>query len=210
MSKNIFRKIKNVILSHDLFLKLFSTLFLCIIIPVAITCIISYAQTEALIREQAEQSATAYLSSLGTRIESAIQAQKMQMMDYSLKEALSADFNSSKAAKEATALLINAYNTNDNLMAAFVLDSESNCVISNLGYFDAETYFSKHCILSQLTFDEINSTLRNNRSFSIYGAIDFLDRTKSYQPSQTACLLLYTYFVEHPYGKTLTMGFCSL
>ena len=120
--KRFWSRICGFVSEHDLFFRLFLILFGCIILPVSIACIAFNWQAENLVRTQTERTNSAYLTSLSTQLESALNAQRMQMLDYSVKETLTGSFRSNKFTKDATTLLTNALSSNENLEAVFVLD----------------------------------------------------------------------------------------
>ncbi len=138
--KRFWSRICGFVSEHDLFFRLFLILFGCIILPVSIACIAFNWQAENLVRTQTERTNSAYLTSLSTQLESALNAQRMQMLDYSVKETLTGSFRSNKFTKDATTLLTNALSSNENLEAVFVLDPGTNRIASNIGCFDAEIY----------------------------------------------------------------------
>lgn len=208
MLKNIIHRTRDFIINHDLFFKLFCALMACIIIPVIIACVSSYIQTEDLVKEQTTRSTASYLSSLAARMETVLTTQKIQMMDYSLKEPLTNSFASEKTADESLRLLQNATNTNDYLKAVFVYDSETSIVVSDVGKFDAKIYFGKYCYFSQLTFDELGSLLSENRGFNTLGALDYRNLSKRHiTDPQRTLVLLYSYYGERPYNSIRTIGF---
>lgn len=206
--KRLFERISSVISQHDLFFCLFLILFGCIILPVSIACVTFNWQAENLVRTQTEQTNSTYLTSLSTQLESALNAQRVQMLDYSVKETLTGSFRSSKFAKEVAALLTNAMSTNEYLETVFVLDPSTNRVASSIGCFDAEIYFSKYCRFSGCSFESLYDMLCVNRGFSFIGVMDYTrySRIKN-QPESCALLLLYTYFPEQVYGANYVMGF---
>mgnify|MGYP000895174423 CR=1 FL=1 len=206
--KRFWSRICGFVSEHDLFFRLFLILFGCIILPVSIACIAFNWQAENLVRTQTERTNSAYLTSLSTQLESALNAQRMQMLDYSVKETLTGSFRSNKFTKDATTLLTNALSSNENLEAVFVLDPGTNRIASNIGCFDAEIYFSKYCRFPGYSFEELYGTLCENRAFSFIGALDYTrySLVKNRQDSR-ALLLLYTYFPEQSYGTNRVMGF---
>lgn len=206
--KRFWSRICGFVSEHDLFFRLFLILFGCIILPVSIACIAFNWQAENLVRTQTERTNSAYLTSLSTQLESALNAQRMQMLDYSVKETLTGSFRSNKFTKDATTLLTNALSSNENLEAVFVLDPSTNRIASNIGCFDAEIYFSKYCRFPGYSFEELYGTLCENRAFSFIGALDYTrySLVKNRQDSR-ALLLLYTYFPEQSYGTNRVMGF---
>lgn len=206
--KRFWSRICGFISEHDLFFRLFLILFGCIILPVSIACLAFNWQAENLVRTQTERTNSAYLTSLSTQLESALNAQRMQMLDYSVKETLTGSFRSNKFTKDATTLLNNALSSNENLEAVFVLDPGTNRIASNIGCFDAEIYFSKYCRFPGYSFEELYGTLCENRAFSFIGALDYTrySLVKNRQDSR-ALLLLYTYFPEQSYGTNRVMGF---
>ena len=115
--KRFWSRICGFVSEHDLFFRLFLILFGCIILPVSIACIAFNWQAENLVRTQTERTNSAYLTSLSTQLESALNAQRMQMLDYSVKETLTGSFRSNKFTKDATTLLTNALSSNENLEA---------------------------------------------------------------------------------------------
>lgn len=115
--KRFWSRICGFVSEHDLFFRLFLILFGCIILPVSIACIAFNWQAENLVRTQTERTNSAYLTSLSTQLESALNAQRMQMLDYSVKETLTGSFRSNKFTKNATTLLTNALSSNENLEA---------------------------------------------------------------------------------------------
>lgn len=151
--KRFWRRICGFVSEHDLFFRLFLILFGCIILPVSIACLAFNWQAENLVRTQTERTNSAYLTSLSTQLESALNAQRMQMLDYSVKETLTGSFRSNKFTKDATTLLNNALSSNENLEAFFVLDPGTNRIASNIGCFDAEIYFSKYCRFPGYSFE---------------------------------------------------------
>lgn len=171
--KRFWSRICGFVSEHDLFFRLFLILFGCIILPVSIACIAFNWQAENLVRTQTERTNSAYLTSLSTQLESALNAQRMQMLDYSVKETLTGSFRSNKFTKDATTLLTNALSSNENLEAVFVLDPGTNRIASNIGCFDAEIYFSKYCRFPGYSFEELYGTLCENRAFSFIGALDY-------------------------------------
>ena len=206
--KRFWSRICGFVSEHDLFFRLFLILFGCIILPVSIACLAFNWQAENLVRTQTERTNSAYLTSLSTQLESALNAQRMQMLDYSVKETLTGSFRSNKFTKDATTLLTNALSSNENLEAVFVLDPGTNRIASNIGCFDAEIYFSKYCRFPGYSFEELYGTLCENRAFSFIGALDYTrySLVKNRQDSR-ALLLLYTYFPEQSYGTNRVMGF---
>ena len=206
--KRFWGRICGFVSEHDLFFRLFLILFGCIILPVSIACLAFNWQAENLVRTQTERTNSAYLTSLSTQLESALNAQRMQMLDYSVKETLTGSFRSNKFTKDATTLLNNALSSNENLEAVFVLDPGTNRIASNIGCFDAEIYFSKYCRFPGYSFEELYGTLCENRAFSFIGALDYTrySLVKNRQDSR-ALLLLYTYFPEQSYGTNRVMGF---
>lgn len=206
--KRFWGRICGFVSEHDLFFRLFLILFGCIILPVSIACFAFNWQAENLVRTQTEHSNTAYLTSLSTQFESVLNTQRIQMMDYSLKETLTGSFRSSKFAKDAATLLSNAISTNEYLETVFVLDSSTNRTASNIGCFDAEIYFSKYCNFPEYSFEDLYDTLYKNRRFAFVGALDYTyySRPKD-RANGRVLLLLYTYFSEQPYGTSRTMGF---
>ena len=205
--KKVFRDFTIFFSKHDLFFKLFAMLLGCIIIPVAIACVSFYLHAADLVRTQTARSNAAYLASLSAQMEVAIDARKSQLIDCSLSETLAkGSFRSTSDQKAAAALLSSTLATHSDLDAIFVIELETNRVVSNNGSFDAEVYFRKFCNFPDLPFEDVYDMLCTGRSFRLY-VLNYTRYARTeYAHTSPALLLLYTFVARQPSNAIRVIG----